>query len=272
MSIRENILLLVMLFVISPAAIQAETLHYEASYSGVFSAGENLPVAAVQLNSSSLQLPVSGKVVQLSMEATSEPYLFVEKHFPFRVRYRSIYVPDGQHMLALEKYEKTSRIKHEISWVDVGQRKLLRFRNEGKGAGKQLFPVMLQRWLKPGEQFEFHKYSRHSFEDGLLDWLSMLQVVRGKPLATGRKYAFPVTDGKRLYRYRVRVQKRHEIEAGGKKRKAWKLRFDAIEEGKREPAHRSLYVWLADDARRTPLLFENRHPLGRFVVRLSAVQ
>jgi len=271
MNFRKNILLLILL-VIGPTAMQAETLRYEASYSGVFSAGENLPVAAVQLNSKSLQLPVPGEIVQLSMEVTSEPYPFVEKHFPFRVRYRSIYISDGQHMLALEKYEKTSRIKHEISWADIEQRKLLRFRREGKGAGKQLFPVMLQRWLKPGEQFEFHKYSRHPLENGLLDWLSMLQVVRGKSLATGREYTFPVTDGKRLYRYRVRVQKRHEIEAGGKKRKAWKLRFDAIEEGKHEPVHRSLYVWLADDARRTPLLFENRHPLGRFVVRLSAVQ
>ena len=273
MSIREIMLWLLMaLLVASPASMHAETLHYQASYAGVFSAGERLPVAAVQLSSHSLQLPAAGKVTQLAMEVTSEPYSFVEKHFPFRVRYRSIYAPDKQHVLALEKYEKTSRVKHEINWVDVEQRKLLRFRREGKAAGKQLFPVALQRWLKPGEQFEFHKYSRHSFEEGLLDWLSMLQAMREKQLVTGTEYAFSVTDGKRLYRYRVQVQKSHQIEAGGKKHKAWKLRFDAIEKGKREPAHRPLYVWLADDARRTPLLFENRHPLGRFVVRLSAVQ
>uniref|UniRef100_UPI003AF7B844 hypothetical protein n=1 Tax=Thiolapillus sp. TaxID=2017437 RepID=UPI003AF7B844 len=40
----------------------------------------------------------------------------VEEHFPFRVRYRSLYAPGRKHMLAVEKYEKTSRIKHEISW------------------------------------------------------------------------------------------------------------------------------------------------------------
>ncbi|WP_456413507.1 DUF3108 domain-containing protein [Thiolapillus sp.] len=260
------------LLLVSPVLPFAETLHYEASYTGVFSAGEILPIAAVRLDSNNAELPVPEKAIQLTMEVTSAPYPFVERHFPFRVRYRSIYAPRGQQVLALEKYEKTSRLKHEINWVDAGQGKLMRFRPKGKSAGEQLFPAVLQPWLKPGQRFEFHKYARHPVEDGLLDWLSMLQVMREKPLATGQEYVFSVTDGKRLYRYHVRVRKKQQIEAGGKKQLAWKLRFDAVEEGKRQPAHRPLYVWLADDAGRTPLLFENRHPLGRFVVRLSAVQ
>ncbi len=253
--------------------VRAESLHYEASYKGPFSAGKHLPIAAVQLDSEYMALPSGERVLQSTMRVTSKPYDFVEEHFPFRVRYRSLYAPGRKHMLALEKYEKTSRIKHEISWVDVDGRKLLRFRHKGKNVGQRLFPVSLQKWLEPGEHFEFHKYFRHGFPKGLQDWLSMLQVVRTLPLETGRVYRFPVTDGKHLYHYTVKVQKQHNIEMmDGNRRKAWKLRFDAIEEGEPGPAHRPLYVWLADDTQRTPLLFENRHPLGRFLVRLSTVE
>ncbi len=252
---------------------RAELLHYEASYKGPFSAGKHLPIAAVQLDSEYKALPSGEKVLQTTMHVTSKPYDFVEEHFPFRVRYRSLYAPGRKHMLAVEKYEKTSRIKHEISWVDVEQHQLLRFRHKGKSVGQRLFPVSLQNWLEPGERFEFHKYSRHGFRKGLQDWLSMLQVVRTLSMETGRVYRFPVTDGKHLYHYTVKVQKQHSIEMmDGSRRKAWKLRFDAVEEGEPGPAHRPLYVWLADDAQRTPLLFENRHPLGRFLVRLSTVQ
>ncbi|HID46107.1 MAG TPA: DUF3108 domain-containing protein [Chromatiaceae bacterium] len=254
------------------AVADAETLRYEASYKGPFSAGKKIPIAAIQLASQYIQLAERGRVLQTTLRVTSKPYDFVEEHFPFRVRYRSLYSPDRKHMLALEKYQKTSRVKHEINWVDVGQRQLLRFRQKGKSVGQRLFPASLQQWLGPGETFEFHKYSRHGLEDGLLDWLSMLQVVRTRPLEPGKEYHFPVTDGKHLYHYMVKVRKRHHIEVAGRKHLAWKLRFDAVEEGEPGAAHRPLYVWLADDDRRTPLLFENRHPLGRFLVSLSLVQ
>ncbi len=250
----------------------AETLRYEASYKGPFSAGKKLPIAAVQMKREKLHLPALGAVLQITMSVTSKPYAFVEQHFPFRVRYRSMYAPDKKHILALEKYEKTSRVKHEIDWIDSTNGQLLRFRHKGKKAGERLFPVSLQKWLDPGETFEFHKYSRHGFEDGLIDRLYLLQALRSVPLETGREYVFNVTDGKHLYNYRVRVQRRQRIAVGGKQRDAWKLRFDAVEDGEKKPAHRPLYVWLADDAQRTPLLFEHRHPLGLFLVSLSTVQ
>lgn len=254
------------------SVVSAETLRYEASYKGLFSAGKNLPIAAVQLNREKLHLPLLGTAIQITLSVTSEPHAFVEKHFPFRVRYRSMYAPDEKHILALEKYEKTTRVKHEIDWIDSTNGQILRFRHKGKKAGERLFPVSLQKWLDPGETFEFHKYSRHAIEDGLIDRLYLLQALRNLPLETGREYAFNVTDGKHLYHYRVRVQRRQRIVVGGKQHDAWKLRFDAVEERKQKPAHRPLYVWLADDGQRTPLLFEHRHPLGRFLVSLSAVQ
>ena len=266
-------LLAAVLVVFFMRPVLAETLQYEASYMGPFSAGKSLPIARVDLISEYHALPSGEEVLQTTMQVTSRPYEFVEKHFPFRVRYRSLYSPKRKHMLAVEKYEKTNRVKHEIGWVDVVQQRLLRFRKKGKYAGQRVFPASLQTWLSPGQSFEFHKYFCHGFPKGLLDWLSMLQVMRASPLKTGDEHQFSVTDGKHLYYYSVKVQKQHFLEMmDGTQRRAWKLRFDAQEYGETEPVHRPLYVWLADDERRTPLLFENRHPLGRFVVRLSAVE
>ncbi|WP_293644895.1 hypothetical protein, partial [Thiolapillus sp.] len=50
---------------------RAESLHYEASYKGPFSAGKHLPIAAVQLDSEYKALPSGEKVLQTTMHVTS---------------------------------------------------------------------------------------------------------------------------------------------------------------------------------------------------------
>ncbi len=252
------------------SALQAETLYYEASYQGLFSAGQPIAIAAVSLETLPVEAAGAEKHYQSTMQVTSQPYTFVEKHYPMRVRYRSLWTSQPLAVTALETYEKTHKLKHQIIWVDWKGKRMLRFRSRGKGAGQHVFPVSLQSWLAPGEAFQFHKYGRHKVPQGMLDWLSMLQAVRGRELRHGLRYHYAVTDGKHLYHYRVSVEKRHLLVVDGKEYRTWKLRFDATEEGKPGPAHRPVYVWLADDAKHTPLQFESRHPLGRFTIRFSA--
>ncbi len=264
---RLEALLQILLFLaVVPGTALAETLYYEASYQGLFSAGQPLKIAAISLETG----PLEQDLIQSVMRVTSEPYAFVEKHYPFRVRYRSIWSSRAPGVRAMEIYEKTHKIKHEIVWVDREEGRMQRYRPRGKHAGQHVFPVSLRRWLAPGEEFQFHKYGRHPVPRGIQDWLSMLQAVRAGRLETGAVQKYVTTDGKHLYHYRVKVEGRNRLEVDGQQRWTWKLRFDATEEGKKGAAHRPVYVWLSDDERHQPLQFESRHPLGRFTIRLSA--
>jgi hypothetical protein len=264
-----EVLLLILAALASPVLL-AETLYYEASYQGLFSAGQPIAIAAVSLETDPADQVAGEGLLQSEMQVTSLPYAFVEKHYPFRVRYRSIWDSGSRELLAMEAYEKTSKLKHQIIWVDRDGKRMQRFRARGKRAGQQVFPVSLQHWLAPGETFQFHKYGRHKVPEGMLDWLSMLQDIRGRNLKYGRRFRYDVTDGRHLYRYRVKVEKRHLLKVDGQNRWTRKLRFEATEEGVSGPAHRPVYVWLTDDGRHTPVQFESRHPLGRFTIRLSS--
>ncbi|WP_456373726.1 DUF3108 domain-containing protein [Thiolapillus sp.] len=266
---RAEILLL-LFFSLASFSAPAETLYYEASYQGLFSAGETISIAAISLDSGPAEQSDGGALFQSRMQVTSRPYAFVEQHYPFRVRYRSLWNRRSGKLLAMENYEKTRKVKHQIIWVDWEKKRMQRFRPKGKNAGQQLFPVSLRYWLTPGESFQFHKYGRHRVPDGMLDWLSMLQDTRSRDFRHEKRFHYTVTDGKHLYHYRVRVKKRQLLKVEGTKRWTWKLRFDATEEGVPGPAHRPVLVWMTDDGKHTPVQFESHHPLGRFSIRLSS--
>jgi hypothetical protein len=255
---------------LSPVFLHAEVFQYEASYKGVLTGGKKFSIASVKLEQHTEDLADPRKVMQIMMEVSSEPYAFVEKRFPFRVRYRSLYDESGMQVIALEKYKKTTKTIHEISWIDQQRHQVLRFRPKGRNAGKRIFPVSLHPWMQNGTIFEFHKYAPIPAPENLLDYLSLLQRVRFLSFSKGDDYHFRVTDGKHLYDYRVSVENNRRIDIQGKKIKAWKLRFEGVEKGEKKPNHRPLFVWIQDNDNRTPLLFENRHPLGRFIVSLTS--
>ena len=267
---RPDRLLLALLFLgMMPGMVVGEILYYEATYQGLFSAGQPLKIAAISLETGQPDAD-DPKLFESVMRVTSQPYGLVEKHFPFRVRYRSLWSGRAPGVRAMEIYEKTRRTRHEIIWVDRKAGRMQRFRPRGKHAGEHLFPVLLQRWLPEGQSFRFHKYGRHAVPPGMQDWLSMLQAVRNRELGPGKVFRYAATDGKHLYHYRVKVESRRLLAVDGRSLWTWKLRFDATEEGERGAAHRPVYVWISDDRDRAPVQFESRHPLGRFTIRLSA--
>lgn len=262
---------LLLLVLLTPGCLWAavEQLHYRASYHGLLSGGKTLTIADVILTT--LEKRPAGfdmPVMETQLEVSSALNSYVEKRYPFRLRFRSSYRLAPRELFAMEAYRNTTRLKHELTWVDHDTGKVLRFRPRGKRAGQYAVPPLLSSWLENESEIGFHKPARHAAQAGLLDRLAMLQAVRGMELVTGAELNLPVTDGKRLYRYRIRVEGRQLQSLAGRQLMAWKLRFQAVEEGDDEPVHRPVDVWLADDPVRTPLLFENHHPLGRFVVQL----
>ena len=267
---RKTLLLSLLLLGLWSYAKAGEVLQYRAAYKGVFSAGEDWVIADVKLTRRSLNLPGMGEVVEERMDVSSRAYPFIEKQFPFRVMFRNLLRADDERLLLIEKYKKTNRLRHELSWFGRDDGKVLRFRAKGKHAGLYTLPRNIQQWLGAlADHLEFHKLAHHSWQPGLLGRLSLLSKLRQQALKNHAVYEYAVSDGEDLYRYRVKVLTVDALSVQGERRLAWKLKFEGFEaDGK--VAHDPLYVWLSMDQAKTPLLFEARHSYGRFVIRLHA--
>ena len=261
-----------MLLPVANAAPSTEVLHYHVFYQGPLTAGNRVSIADIELRTSPAALPdAQSGVTETSMSVSSAAYDFVEDKYPFRVHIRSLYQDEPMISLALEKYQKTDELKHEVSWMDLEDGKVLRFRKKSSNQEDRDMPLMLQTWLASSPEFGFYKFARHGVRNNLVDYLAMLQKVRRSPLDRGDRYRFPVTDGKKLYDYVVTVENGESTPVEDRSVGSWKVRFDGyrLKKGERRQDHRPVYAWFSKDESRVPLKFESRHPLGRFVIELT---
>ena len=246
-----------------------ERLEYTASYEGPLTAGSNIPIARLFLQTRELNSPaLANPLFETSLNVSSEIFPFVEERFPFRVRFRSFYRQEPFTLLALEKYKQTDELKHELTWLDGKNGKVGRYRMQGKGAD---LPAMLAEWIDADTSFRYYKPARHEPMNGLLDRLSMLQSLRQQQMVPGAEYRFAVTDGKRLLEYRVQVLGLDQIEFAGATQQAWKLLVNALytKKGVTSPRHAPVHLWLSMDKPALPLRFVNHHLLGTFTVELQ---
>ena len=249
-----------------------EKLHYQALYQGFLTAGKRVPIADILLETAPADLPgIQGQIFETRMSVTSAAYPFIENTFPFRVLFRSLYETGPFISLALEKYQKTHRLRHEVTWMDQEQGKVSRYRRKQPASTDAYLPLILEQWLESSPGFSFYKFARHETKPGLVDHLTMLQALRHGELGPGEEYRFPVTDGKRLYDYRVTLEGVDRIGINKVTSDSLKLRFDGyrVKGETRRPDHRPVYVWMRGGERRVPLRFENRHPLGLFIIELT---
>lgn len=248
-----------------------EWLEYEASYKGPLTADEKITIASLSMETREINLPdFAGPLFETGLGVSSEIFPFMEEHFPFRVRIRSLYQVSPFVVLALEKYKLTDELKHELTWVDRDSDRVSRYRVRGGGPG---LPVVLGNWVDEEKLFRYYKPARHKILDGLVDRLSMLQSLRLKQLMPGAEYSFSVTDGKHLLHYRVEVLGLEQIQSDGKGQQAWKLLLSAqsTRKGVTSPDHAPIHLWLSKDQPARPLRFIHNHPLGTFTVDLRGV-
>lgn len=246
-----------------------ERLVYEVSYQGALTANSKTPIASLALQTREVSLPsIAGPLFETSMRVSSGIFPFAEEHFPFRVRYRSLYQVNPFALRALEKYKLTDELKHEITWVDNKRKRVGRFRQQAGGRG---LPATLTDWFGVEGSFGYYKPARHKIPRGLVDRLSMLESLKLVQMKPGAKYKFPVTDGKRLLDYRVEVLGLAQIQYAGKTRQAWKLVLNAFytKKGVTSPRHAPIYLWMSKAQPRLPLRFLHHHPLGTFTVELQ---
>jgi hypothetical protein len=244
---------------LAAAAGVSESLDYQVSYRGVFSAGSEMPIVDMVLQTR--PPPGGAGLTEISLRASSAAYPLVESLFPMRYRFRTWTGPDPGQLVGFETCEKTRRLKHRLYLRDPSASGVRRY-DLTLGDGR-LEKQQLETGVRPAAVFE---------GDPLLDYLGLMRRVRTLDLAEGAEYRFAVTDGRNPARYRVTVETTTRLVRGGLSIPVWKLRFDGLRpgaDGKVAAANRPFFVWLTRAPAQMPLRLEVSHTLGTFRAELK---
>jgi len=237
-----------------------EQLQYTVTYRGLFSVGQDLPIADLQLETRAAQ---DGSVLRESrLEASSAAYPVVESVFPIRYRFRTWSSGDHGQPVAFESYEKTRKERHRLYLRDASKSGVRRY-DLNNGAGRQEM-AQLEAGVSP---------SALAGGELLLDRLALLQRVRGQELRERAEYLLPVTNGREHFVYRIKVEGAEVLDLGGRAVAAWRLSFDGMKEkrdGTREVAHDPVLIWVSQTSDHIPLRVDSRHAVGLFRVELNA--
>lgn len=254
--------LLASLALSKPGLAASNQLDYRAYYEGMFSLGQEIPIADV-----SLELKPSALGNQeLSLGVSSQAYDFVESRYPFRYLFRSLIDHKGQNTLAMDAHKQTNKFKREMYWLDHKAGQIVRLGSASAEPKKAIaLPVNIQHWMTDEQLLPWHKLA-FSKTTPVIDRLTLLQAIRTHDFASGKPLTLKVTTGKEIQDYTVKAEKETTL-AG---RSAWKLRIDGTsnKSGRPEPVHSPVYVWL-EKGTGIPLRFEHNHPTGDFRIDLK---
>lgn len=235
-----------------------EELNYRVSYQGVFSAGAKVPIADLVLRTD--RPAPDAPYLESELLVSSAPYAAVETFYPIRYRIRSWYWPDRSAVLASEYHEfgRADDVEHKLIYLDRTDQPFLsrNLLKEDQGVLQALLGGSYRAKAQPGQR---HAYDR----------LGLLQAIRARHLAPGSEFTRIVSNGRKMLRYRVKVEKAQLLALGGQSRHALKLRIDGLEQderGREKPAHRPVYLWLSADSRQVPLLAVARGAAGKFYI------
>ncbi len=253
-----------------------ESLTFQAYYQGPFSGGEKIGIADVQWQTQHIDLNRSGKIaLETRMEISSEAYNFVERLYPFRLVYRSLVSLQTMGSIAYERYDSTDKHGREMTWLDAKSSLALRFREgyENERDTDSQLPSVIVDWGSQQQDYLFYKPARHKALPQMVDEMALLQQIRREKLSVGAQFEIPVTDGKRQYLYKVSVVGSEPLTIANKSWDTLKIKFDGyrIKHGESKQDHDTVWVWLENTPQRTPLRFEHRNAIGRFMIDLHSL-
>lgn len=221
--------------------------------------------------------PGGGDCRQTEVWMTSESAPALESLYPLRYLYRTAYDPRRQQTLAFEELrnrrgaEHKGRYpwRHRMIWLQGREDGAIRYDLDDKG---ETPPAEVSAWIHDGSSAAsgslLVKNSREvPMTLPAVDRLGGLDILRAKDLKPGMSWTQAGAGPKGSLTFRVTVGEKEIIETASRQWSAWKLRVEEHRhrEGAQNPP--PLYVWIADDAARTPVRFSIHHLVGR--IRLS---
>lgn len=250
-----------------------EELYYQVSYSGFFSAFSRIAVADAELSTDRYQAAgQSSPLLDTTLTVSTAAYEFVEGLYPFRYRMRTLYQLSPQGSVAFERVKKTRKSKYDLVWVErepgMQQASIRRYRR-GDTAVDEVLPESIAHWADAKSIAVHYKTKQKGVEStdeaGVLDWLSLLQALRGLTELPSEDLLLPVTDGNAPRNYRVSHEGVQALEINGRSWSTRKYSLTQLTENG-EAAKNPIKVWLSADDRHLPLRLQTSHAVGRFII------
>jgi hypothetical protein len=247
-----------------------ERLEYTVSYKGVFSAWVWVDIADAAISTELDSSALDGRPVYRSeIWATTEPYRKAELVYPLRFRYQSWFSLEPPRTEVAARWQRArTEIEGGALWFDWGAGVIRRFswREQDEATGKAAEPLVLPDYLAEQrffgialKRFRYRGQAALTLAAEGLDYLALLQQVRFRDLRQAQTLYIPVSDGKDLLGYRIRVQARERLSRSDSSIEAFKLRFDPLyQDG---DSHPEIYLWISSDRRRLPLRSYSEHAL-----------
>ncbi len=197
--------------------------------------------------------------------------------YPLRYLYRTAYDPDKQQTLVFEELRNRRDAglagrypwRHRMLWLQGRKDGAIRYDFDDDGDTP---PAAVSAWVHDGSIEAVRSLRvKNSREVPMIlpavDRLGGLDILRAMDLAPGASWTRAGAGPKGSLTFQVTVEDKEIIETDSRQWSAWRLRVE--EQRHRQGAQNPppLYVWIADDAGRTPVRFSIHHLVGR--IRLS---
>lgn len=261
-TVAHRLLVVLPLLALSASASGAvQYYEYRVTYRGVFSLGQDMPVADLTLQAGPVGNGTGSDLAEVRVEVSSQDYAVVESLYPVRYHLRSWSTSGSGQLVGFESFEKTDRQRHRLYLRD-GSEPGVRSFDRAQGAGGELV-AQLDAGVRPAATAQ---------TGALFDRLGLMQRIRAESLHDQAEYRLPVTSGRDRLVYHVKVEGTQTLEIGGQPMPAWKVRFDGYKtaaDGREEVAHRPVFIWFSQDQERVPLRADARHAVGFFRIELK---
>ena len=299
------IFILIALQVLVPvAADEIGVLKYKASYNGVFSLFKNLDIAEVRYSVENLPAANSSEVItQVRLEVSSENFATVERLYPFRYLFKSFYQPANSATLFFEHLKTTKKSrkqKHRIGLLGHAERKIQLFQSS------QFEELITADNLQQLSRLDFDslaaRFDLKVKEQPILkvsvmpiDRMTMLELISEQVKQQQSQKTYLVTNAKKLFNYRVSLQKQEDYKLGDKLLSSQKVKieafdlepapevqfaendYDLISQAQAQPAaadnepgyaHAPVYAWFTLTEKPVALKFVNQHSVGDFIIEM----
>jgi hypothetical protein len=286
------------------AADEIGVLKYKASYNGVFSLFKNLDIAEVRYSVENLPAANSSETIkQVRLEVSSENFATVERLYPFRYLFKSFYQPANSATLFFEhlKTTKKSRKKqHRIGLLGHAERKIQLFQSS---QFKELITadnvLQLSRlnFDSLAARFDLKVKDQPILKNSVMpiDRMTMLELISEQVKQQQSQKTYLVTNAKKLFNYRVSLQKQEDYKLGDKLLSSQKVKieafdlepaaevqfaendYDLISQAQAQPAaadnhpgyaHAPVYAWFSLSEKPVALKFVNQHSVGDFIIEM----
>jgi len=214
-----------------------------------------------------------GECKETSVFMTSERSKLLESTYPLRYLYRTAYRFDNRSTQAWEELRRKRdkeasagyQWRHRVIWLVDVKDGGMRYDFDETG---HAIPTPVASWITKdkaeGYPLKAKSERKVPTRGAALDRWGALQLVRTLEMKEGEKTSLAGQGSKGPIAFDVVVEKREKLDLAGRVRDTWKVRIDEKsllnKDGDKDS---KLYVWVADDATRTPVKFEMEHDIGR---------